>query len=302
MKTKTINAVINKKFDAWIATIEDEAVRKLVEKNSILTGGAIASMLLREPVNDFDFYFRNKETALAVARYYVEKFRLNPPPAFKDTSKVSMYVEEDGDRVKIVIKSAGVASEGSADVNYQYFEQTEGTEAADYVEKVMEVRKDSEETKPDFRPVFLSANAISLSNDVQLVIRFYGEPAQIHENYDFVHATNYWDSKDRKVTLRPEALECLLTKELKYIGSKYPICSICRMRKFLTRQWTINAGQILKMAMQVNELDMNNPDVLEEQLTGMDVAYFMEVLAKLKEKDPSKIDSAYLIEIIDRIF
>ena len=38
------------------------------------------------------------------------------------------------------------------------------------------------------------------------------------------------------------------------------------------------------------------------QLTGVDVAYFLEVIAKLKEKDPEKVNSAYLIEIIDRMF
>jgi hypothetical protein len=69
MKTKTINRVINKKFDEWLASIEDDNVRKLVEKGTILTGGSIASMLLREPVNDFDFYFKDLETTKAVAEY-----------------------------------------------------------------------------------------------------------------------------------------------------------------------------------------------------------------------------------------
>jgi hypothetical protein len=42
--------------------------------------------------------------------------------------------------------------------------------------------------------------------------------------------------------------------------------------------------------------------VLEDQLTGVDIAYFVQLLARLKEKDPEKVDGAYLIEIIDRIF
>lgn len=307
MKTKTINAVINKKFDQWVATITDENVRKLVKKNSILTGGSIASMLLKEQVNDFDFYFRNKETVLAVANYYVEQFKQNPPPTFKKTNdEVKIWVDQpDEYRVRILIKSAGIASASESSENsYQYFEQIPDNEGAavEYVENAANVLKETTDEKPTFRPVFLSSNAISLSDQVQLVIRFYGDPEHIHENYDYVHATNYWTSWDRKVTLRTEALECLLTKELRYIGSKYPICSIVRMRKFLGRQWTINAGQILKMAMQVNELDLTNYDVLEEQLMGMDVAYFMDVIQRLKEKDPTKIDYAYLVEIIDRIF
>lgn len=301
MKTKTINAVICKKFDEWIATIEDEAVRKLVNKNSILTGGAIASMLLRQPVNDFDFYFKDKETTAAIARYYVEKFKAHPPKNFKQGQPVTIYVKDDDDRVRIFIKSAGVASDVPDQPAYQYFESQPPEATEEYASKVLEVKEDKEE-KPDYRPVFLSDNSISLSGDVQMVIRFYGTPEVIHENYDFVHATNYWTSWDRKVVLRPEALECLLTKELRYIGSKYPICSIVRARKFIQREWTINAGQILKICFQINALDLENYEVLREQLTGMDVAYFAQVLNELKSKDASKIDTAYLVEIIDRIF
>lgn len=301
MKTKTINKVINAKFDAWLASISDEEVRKKVEKGSILTGGAIASMLLREPVNDFDFYFKDKETARAVAEYYVAEFLKNPPPSFKkDGKNIQIWVEDGEDRVRIHIKSAGVAG-ASGENPYEYFEGRSPEASEEYVDKVLEAKQEKEE-KPDFRPVFLTDNAISLSGDIQMVIRFYGTPDQIHENYDYVHATNFWTSWDRKVALRTEALECLLTKELRYIGSKYPICSLIRARKFIQREWTINAGQYLKISMQISELDLTNFEVMREQLAGMDTAYFVQVLSLLKDKDPEKINRAYLTEIIDRIF
>jgi hypothetical protein len=333
MKTKTINKTINAKFDAWLATITDESVRKLVEKGTIMTGGAIASMLLKESVNDFDFYFKDFETTKAVAEYYVTKFKENPPQAFKGTKDVTIKVvvgelrkistteaeiieKSEGDlppleqskeptRVRIWIQSAGIAGEEKKEEldPYRYFEGRPPQEAGDYVDQEMEVKND-EKTKEetDFRPVFLTDNAISLSGQVQLVIRFYGTPEQIHENYDYVHATNYWTSWDRKVTLRVEALECLLTRELRYIGSKYPICSLVRARKFIQRDWSINAGQFLKIAWQINELNLKDFSVLREQLVGMDMAYFSQVLSALYEKDPNKINSAYLTEVIDRIF
>lgn len=102
--------------------------------------------------------------------------------------------------------------------------------------------------------------------------------------------------------LRPTALEALLARELRYVGSKYPLCSMIRVRKFVARGWSINAGQILKMAMQISALDLTDVKVLEDQLTGVDAAYFMEVMAKLKASDPEKVNSAYLIEIVDRMF
>jgi hypothetical protein len=52
-----------------------------------------------------------------------------------------------------------------------------------------------EEIEPEpYRPVFLTTNAITLSDDVQLVIRFYGTPGEIHDVYDFEHCKCYWCS------------------------------------------------------------------------------------------------------------
>ena len=319
MKAKTIKAVIKKKVSEWIESIEDEKVKKLVAANTIVTGGSIASMLLGEKVNDFDIYFRNKETVKAVAEYYTKRF--NPKDWRGIACKISV---EDADpdstttgRVKIVIKSAGIASEDGTETEYRHFEARPEDEAAGYVGEVMQdlgdIQDVYEETeaasleaeddgKPKYRPVFMSTNAITLSHRVQLILRFYGDPDEIHKNYDFVHCTNYWESKTGTLELRPEALEALLSRELRYVGSKYPICSLIRLRKFIRRGWTINAGQILKMVWQVSELDLTSIDVLEDQLTGVDVAYFIQLVDALREKDPQKVNAAYLIEIIDRMF
>lgn len=313
MKAKTIKAVIRKKIDEWLATIEDKEVREKAATGTIVTGGCIASMLLREKVNDFDIYFKDKATATAVADYYVNRFQ----PQTRRGIPCKIHVDGAGDRVRIIIKSAGVASEDGTEKEYQYFESRPDGEASEYISEIMRDPGDIADTqeatqgaaldvvddgKPRYRPVFMSTNAITLSHRIQIVLRFYGMPDEIHENYDYVHCTSYWTSWDEDLVLKPGALEALLTRELRYVGSKYPICSLIRMRKFINRGWTINAGQVLKMAMQVSQLNLSDPAVLEDQLTGVDVAYFMEVLAKVKESDPEKVSSAYLIEIIDRMF
>ena len=202
-------------------------------------------------------------------------------------------MNEEG-RVRIVTKSGQrgqTVIDNSAGIEDQY-EDTE---------KVA-LETEEEKDKPKFRPLFVTTNAITLSSKVQIVLRFYGDPDAIHENYDFVHCTNYWTSWDNKLVLRPEAMEALLTKELRYVGSKYPVCSVIRLRKFIARQWTINAGQILKMLMQVAELDLTDLKVLEDQLTGVDSAYFCKLISDLKEKNPEKVETAYLCEIINRMF
>lgn len=290
MKAKTIKAILAKKFKSFADTIEDEAVRKMVQNNTIITGGCIASMLLGEKINDFDLYFTDKATCLAVGKYYVEKFT--------KATGWPMQIEDKDDRIRIVT-AAGHRGETAGDV--AVLDDSGAIE--DAYEDLNEAALDTEsEGRPEYRPVFMSTNAITLSDKIQIVLRFYGAADQIHENYDFVHCTNYWLSKDGSLTLRQPALESLLCKELRYVGSKYPVCSVIRLRKFIRRGWVINAGQILKMMMQISELDLTDPKTLEDQLTGVDSAYFLEVMRKVRENDPEKVNAAYLVEIIDRMF
>lgn len=307
MNKRIVQKILRQKFDAFAASIEDEGVRKLVEKNSIITGGSIVSLLLSETVKDYDLYFRNKETVIAVAKYYVDRFTgLNPDIEIKPVLKYS----ENDSRVKIVVQSAGVTSE-AGDGGYQYFEQFPDQVGQDYFDKVATVADEEdaemlEKDMPKFRPVFMSANAITLSNKVQLVIRFYGDPEEIHKNYDYVHCCNYWVSDTNELTLNQAALESILSKTLFYQGSLYPVCSVIRMRKFLKQGWYINAGQILKMLFQVSELDLTDIATLEDQLTGVDAAYFHQVIEwckKKKSEEPEfKVTAPYLISIIDKIF
>jgi hypothetical protein len=135
MKIKTIKQVLQKKFDAWAASITDETLREQVKKNSIITGGSIASMLMREDVNDFDIYFRDKATTVAVALYYVKMFK----PKNKSGIEVPICVEHETDRVQVVVKSAGIASESGTAKAYEYFEGAAdgGQRAEAYVGEVM---------------------------------------------------------------------------------------------------------------------------------------------------------------------
>lgn len=294
-KRKGIIQDIDAKMAAWLATIEDEQVAKAIRKDTILTGGCIASMLLGEKVNDYDIYFRTKETALLVANYYTARFsKANgdySPVVLLKKIKNCKNVEEE--RVVIYIQSDGVASEEGAEL------QEPETLQASFIMK-SENQKEGE--KPKYRPVFLSANAITLSDDVQLIIRFYGEPDQIHDNFDFAHAMSYYDYGKRDLVLPALALECLLSRTLIYKGSLYPICSIFRLKKFLERGWRVTAGEQLKIMWQISELNLGDMSVLTEQLTGCDITFMYQLIIALQDVDPDKINSTYVSTIIDRIF
>ena len=331
MKTSTIKKLLSDRIETWLKSITDERVQKLARDNTIISGGAIASALAGDKINDYDIYFRNKETALAIANHYCALFnsqngnKLSPngttcSPVVKEmqikNSKGNME-----DRVVIYMKSSGVASETQTE--YKYFESRPEDETDEFVSSLaneesvdafdgateMETVASAVEklapsvNKAPYRPVFLSDNAITLSGKIQLVIRFYGEPSQIHENYDYAHAMCYYTHWDHKLVCPPEALECILSKTLVYKGSLYPIASIFRVRKFIERGWRITAGQMLKIMFQISKLDLESPTVLRDQLLGVDQAYMHQLIRAIENKESTqRVDATYLAKLIDEIF
>ena len=315
MNVRCIKSILARKYQNFVNSIKDEYVRELVRKNSIITGGSIVSLLTNEPVNDFDIYFTNFETVKAVALYYVSEFnRLHNDNSNGMTKKP--YVEIEDGRIRIKIESAGIIGENTNESQYRYFEQHPVEQGEEYLENsLIDILEDAdsldgtklpEDKQYKYRPVFLTDNAITLTDKIQIIIRFYGPPEEIHSNYDFVHCTNYWISESGKLILQKNALESILTKQLYYSGSKYPICSFIRCRKFIKRGWHINAGQMLKICLQISELDLNDIEVLEDQLTGVDTAYFIQLLDFLKAKQAKDenfhIEMPYVISLIDKIF
>ena len=281
MKARSIASILRKKFDQFAESITDEAIRKLVLRDSIITGGSIASMLLNEKVSDYDVYFTTRETVVAVSNYYREKF------VAQNGGSIEVVCESN----RIVFAGDGLGASASLNMDSDEFEDSGAQEAVD-----------AAPGDGTYSVLFLSPNAITLSDQIQIIVRFYGDADTIHENYDFVHCTNYWTSADSKLVLRPAALEALLAKELRYIGSKYPLCSIIRTRKFIFRGWRINAGQYLKMALQLNELNLFDIATLQDQLVGVDSAHFIDLLERIKDGNPEKINSAYVCALIDKIF
>lgn len=298
---------LNAKLDEWVKSIDDAELRNTVRRDTIVTGGSICSMLMGDPVNDFDIYFKTKDTAIAVARYYVDKFEKvlaekdNDVP-YKSEIRQGRLVNCKGiveDRVYIYMKSAGLVSETQS--QYDYFETDNQVSSAG--EFASSLKLCSEEDKGEkYRPVFLSPNAITLSHKIQIIIRFFGEAAQIHDNYDFVHAMCYYDFSSNELVLPGPALEAMLSRTLVYKGSLYPVASIFRAKKFIQRGWRISAGQLLKIMWQISELNLSNKEVFMEQLTGVDLAYMYELIEALTDVNPQKINSTYVGEIIDRIF
>lgn len=277
MKTRTIEKIIRAKINAWCKSIEDdkessyseesrETLSESIKKSYIVTGGAIVSMLQNEKPNDFDVYFDDVEICLEVTKYYAAKL---DGEDFVEIDKV------DPTRVRAIPRAQGM------------------------------LKPETKPEDPNYFPVCITENAVTLTDGIQFITRFTGDPEKIHENYDFVHVKSYMTDKTGLV-FNKESLISIMTKELKYIGSKYPLSSIIRTRKFIKRGWTCGASEFLKMIFDVSQLDLKNYDVLREQLVGVDVVHFNNLIAKLThmvDKCPEGEEyRPFFFDIIDEVF
>lgn len=291
-KKKTIEQTIREKIKGWLGSIEDIELRDVIRKHYIVTGGAITSMLQGDLPNDYDVYLDDVDVAARLANYYISRL-----PAVENEKTATPIVEipPERNRVTIKVQSAGITGEEVEQDEYDYFESYPNPSAR--MEQYLNGASHRDTGK--YTALAITTNAITLSDKVQVVLRFVGPAKEIHKNYDFVHTTNYYTEAEGVVLNQP-ALESILAKELKYVGSLYPICSMFRIKKFIQRGWTITAGEMLKIAWDISKLDLNNRDVLQDQLTGVDAAYFNQLIRLLGEGED--IDRTYLFELVNRVF
>jgi len=290
MQIKTINRILQAKITSWINTIDDELLQKALKKDVIITGGCIPSLLLHEGVNDYDVYIRTYETLLKVVKYYtkgspIDILTFDNKQLYQNEKR---YAHLDND----IVNGFAIAVDNLQPNQIKLY-PTDGSAGH-------KIKLTGDEKELEYKPRYFSPNAISLSDDLQIVIRFHGEPSVIHESYDFVHATNYFTLKEGLVT-NIKALESILTKQLFYKGSKYPLTSIIRVNKFIKRGYKISAGEMLKMIFQTSQLNLTDVNVLEEQLIGVDVAYFAMLIHALRNNN-NPISSTRINILVDEIF
>lgn len=295
MQIKTIKKTIVNKLTEWLKTITDETLRKDVQKTLLVSGGSITSLLTNQKVNDYDIYLQDRSVLLRLVNYYTAAFEgvrvLDGHHKSALVKQLEADYEGNRDGIEEIYNQYSICLRNLKDDQVKLFLNNGG----------MRVNENDADDQKTYHVKYFSPNAISLSDDIQIVIRFHGTPEEIHKTFDYIHATNYFTFENGVVT-NIAALESIITKQLKYQGSMYPVTSIIRMKKFIKRDWNISAGEILKMAFQVSQLDLSNPDILEEQLIGVDVAYFGKLIEILRGVEKENITSNYLNTIIDRVF
>lgn len=79
MNSKNIAKALKAKLNDWLKNIEDDEIKKVISENAIITGGALVSLLQGEQPNDYDVYFKTKESCEKVAQYYANIWNKTHP-------------------------------------------------------------------------------------------------------------------------------------------------------------------------------------------------------------------------------
>jgi hypothetical protein len=276
------NLVKSSEYELRLINNIDDFITK-IKKSIIISGGAITSLFLNEEVNDYDIYFTDSEIIDYIREFFLTRFNTINKTDYKWSKEFNCLYKYKFNNVRFLQK-------------YELLNE---------FEKYVDIQKfisGKNSDKFTFVPICFTSNAISLvgkNYKIQLITRFTGTAEEIISNFDFIHTNNYYNFFENKIYTNQKSLESILCKELIYNGSKFPICSLIRSKKFIKRGWNISPGEYLKIVFQINKLNLNNINILEEQLTGVDSAYFIKFLDKLKGFE--KIEDEDILKILNEI-
>jgi len=119
MKTSQIKKLLKGVYDNFCETITDDNIKKIIKEKTFITGGSIPSMILDEFVNDFDFYFQNKEDAEKVKAYFSVK-QLNIQTNKFKVNLITDNAVNLSDKVQLVIKFNGSPDEVVKNFDWQH--------------------------------------------------------------------------------------------------------------------------------------------------------------------------------------
>lgn len=257
------------------------AVGSEITGSVFLAGGAIHSIITNDVVNDYDIYFTNVKALNAYMKFLERKY--------DDFVWDPRYIyRKDGDKTGKV--QSFLTFEEREDLVFQ------GVNNVAYIEN-----------SDDF---YSSENAITFPDGYQVIFRFVGEPETIVNNFDFAHCTGYIKlEKDIDAPVNfvlPELMKkTILGKQLVVQGTKYPLDSLVRMKKYISRGYTIDAVETMKLAFAVNKLDLNDMIVLRDQMIGIDAHYLRKMVSMIDDmiNDGDKfVCDEFILEIMRESF
>lgn len=299
---KMIKMFCRNKIDDLCTVIEknNKELSEKLKSHCFVSGGAITSLLQGDQPNDYDIYIDDLNTLYDLCVYFTNEW--NEKHTHKREFTIIKHIndeENNHEYVEIQVKSIGIVQ----DYERREIDEYSSLPSNEIIKEVDDVKENPEEK---YQVKCITSNAISLSNDVQIVCRFCGEPEEIFKNYDFIHTRQAYVRQKDELLLNIKSMVSIMSKRLEYQGSLFPVCSLFRLRKFISRGWTINAMEILKISYQISKLDLDDVNILKDQCLGCDFFYlsrFVDALQKWRDDNPDvEFNSEYMFQLMEEVF
>jgi len=253
---------------SFVRTVNNQCQSKLVDLelsstvfnkeilcSSFIAGGAIVSIAKEEVVKDYDLFFTTPKAAQAVFNTIIQKLNLG--------SYFKLEFEVDPINPNLQRGKLALVRENKSTLE-ELIEQFNTNAKGIRGNRRVKVY-----------PSYLSKNAISLSNGVQLIFRFVGEPKEVFTTFDYEHCKVYWRPNPLGLLLgsvhyEGRSQESLAKNELIYTGNtRFVLSAISRLNKFIKRGWGVSPSSLLSLAVSASKVNWTDPVALEEELLGI---------------------------------
>lgn len=117
-----------------------------------------------------------------------------------------------------------------------------------------------------FHVNLITDNSINLSDKIQLITKFVGEPKKIIKSFDWEHLQSFYEYPDN-LNIPDKVYKLLLEKKLIYTGSAFPLSSLIRLKKYLKKNWDVSALTIMHIALDfAKSIDMKQTENIENDV------------------------------------
>lgn len=150
----------------------------------------------------------------------------------------------------------------------------------------------------DLKAVFDTPNAISYCKNnrkIQLIKKFYGDPTDVLKRFDLTVCQCAYIpfpyTSQNMFVMSDSFLEHLSLRLLVYnTNGDHPINSLYRVVKFLKRGYKVPAVELVKLALRINNLEINTYRDLKEELEGIDTILLKDFTDSLIDKKENNYD------------
>lgn len=142
-----------------------------------------------------------------------------------------------------------------------------------------------------FKLGFSSNNAVSFENRNGVKIQAITNPElmgtspfEVFKNFDFTICMGAYDFVVDDFVISSEFLNDIAQKRLNFnTGTKYPICSLIRTKKYQEKGFVIDAKNMIVLALTIKELQIDTYEDVINQILGIDTFLMYQFTEFLKE-------------------